>query len=255
MTAHSFPAGTFSPAPLPASFLRIVWAQTRMETSLILRHGEQLLLNIVVPLAILVGAAFVPFLGEERGLDEIFPMVLAVAAMGSGFTGQAIAVAFDRRYGALKRAGASGVPRTAIIIGKITAIVIVTLIQAIVLAITAGILGFRASFAEIFLTLVVLLLSTASFTAFGLLLGGTLAAEKVLGLGNFLWLVLLGVVGWVLYAQGLGSNGLWTLVPSVAVASGLAEGLRGIIPITELLIIIAWGLAAAGLAIKKFRFS
>ena len=251
MTAHSFPAGTFSPAPLPASFLRIVGAQTRMETSLILRHGEQLLLNIVVPLAILVGAAFVPFLGEERGLDEIFPMVLAVAAMGSGFTGQAIAVAFDRRYGALKRAGASGVPRTAIIIGKITAIVI----QAIVLAITAGILGFRASFAEIFLTLVVLLLSTASFTAFGLLLGGTLAAEKVLGLGNFLWLVLLGFVGWVLYAQGLGSNGLWTLVPSVAVASGLAEGLRGIIPITELLIIIAWGLAAAGLAIKKFRFS
>lgn len=76
-------------------------------------------------------------------------------------------------------------PRTAIIAGKITAIVIVTLIQAIVLAITAGILGFRASFAEILLTLVVLLLSTASFTAFGLLLGGTLAAEKSLAWATF----------------------------------------------------------------------
>lgn len=72
MTAHSFPAGTFSPAPLPASFLRIVGAQTRMETSLILRHGEQLLLNIVVPLAILVGAAFVPFLGKNAASTKFF---------------------------------------------------------------------------------------------------------------------------------------------------------------------------------------
>lgn len=227
-----------------------------METALIMRHGEQLLLNIVVPLAILIGASVVPVLGEDRGIDEIFPMVLAVAAMGSGFTGQAIAVAFDRRYGALKRLGASGVPRRAIIVGKIAAIAIVTLLQAILLAIAAAAaLGFSTGLAPYLLSAVVLLLSAASFTAFGLLLGGTLAAEKVLGLGNFFWLVLLGVVGWVLYSQGLSSNGAWTIVPSVAVASGLTESLRGTIPITELAVILAWGLGAAGLASKKFRFS
>lgn len=226
-----------------------------METALIMRHGEQLLLNIVVPLAILIGASVVPVLGEDRGIDEIFPMVLAVAAMGSGFTGQAIAVAFDRRYGALKRLGASGVPRRAIIVGKIAAIAIVTLLQAILLAIAAAALGFSTDVAAYFLSAVVLLLSAASFTAFGLLLGGTLPAEKVLGLGNFFWLVLLGVVGWVLYSQGLSSNGAWTIVPSVAVASGLTESLRGTIPITELAVILAWGLGAAGLASKKFSFS
>ncbi|WP_306515604.1 ABC transporter permease [Corynebacterium sp.] len=252
---HSFPTDTFRPGPKPASTLRITLAQTRMETSLILRHGEQLLLNIVVPLAILIGASAVPVLGENRGIDEIFPMVITVAAMGSGFTGQAIAVAFDRRYGALKRLGASGVPRRAIIQGKICAIVIVTLLQAVILSIVAAFLGFSAHFGSIILAALVLLLSAGTFTAFGLFLGGTLAAEKVLGLSNFCWLVLLGVVGWVLYSQGLGDNGIWSLVPSVAVASALSESLAGAFPLLELVITSAWGLFATALAVNKFSFT
>ena len=254
ITVHSFSVNTFRPRPEPASFARIALAQTRMETALILRHGEQLLLNIVVPLAILIGASLVPVLGEDRGIDEIFPMVLTVAAMGSGFTGQAIAVAFDRRYGALKRLGASGVPRRAIIVGKICAIVIVTFLQAVVLSIVAALLGFSANFGAALVAVLVLLLAAGCFTAFGLFLGGTLAAEKVLGLSNFCWLVLLGIVGWVLYSQGLGDNGIWTIVPSVAVASALTESLAGAFPLVELLITCAWGVVATGFAVKKFRF-
>ena len=47
--------GTFTPMPGAAPLPRMVLAQARMETRLLLRNGEQLLLAVVVPLIVLVG--------------------------------------------------------------------------------------------------------------------------------------------------------------------------------------------------------
>ena len=46
----------FAPAPGGAPLGRMVLAQSRMEARLMLRNGEQLLLAIVVPVILLVGA-------------------------------------------------------------------------------------------------------------------------------------------------------------------------------------------------------
>ncbi len=249
----TFPAGTFAPAPQRASTGQILRAQGAIESKLMLRHGEQQLLSIIIPVALLIGAAVSPFGGDFR-LEQVFPMILAVAATSAGFTGQAISLAFDRRYGALKRTGASGVPAWAIIGGKIIAVLAMVAVQIVVLGVVAALVGFRTTGLGVALAAVTLIVGVAAFTALGLVLGGTLSSEMVLGLANLIWFILLGAVGWVLYSQGLGGNGLYTLIPTVALAGGLTEAFQGHVPLAELAVLAGWAAAASVLATRWFRF-
>ena len=76
----TFNPGTFTPAPKRASAGAMLLAQGKMEAKLMLRHGEQQLLSVIIPLALLIGAAHLESL-TGHGLHEVFPMVLAVAAL------------------------------------------------------------------------------------------------------------------------------------------------------------------------------
>nr|WP_290198338.1 ABC transporter permease [Corynebacterium guangdongense] len=229
-------------------------AQGLIETKLMIRHGEQQLLNLIVPLAMLIVAAFIPVLGEETGVAEVFPMILAVAATSAGFTGQAIGLAFDRRYGALKRTGASGVPAWTIIVGKILAVLAMVVIQILLLGVTALILGWRADAVGVVFGLITLLVGVTAFTSMGLLMGGSMSAEAVLGLANLVWLILVALVGWVLYSQGLADAGWWNLLPSVALASGLTVAFGGAVPWLQLGVLTVWAALASAAAVKWFRF-
>ena len=142
MQANALTPGVFAPAPQRDSFAAMVAAQGKIEAKLMLRHGEQLLVNVIIPATILLAAHFAPILGDNTTFDVLVPMVFAVAATGAGFTGQAIAVAFDRRYGALKRTGASGVPAWTIIAGKILGVLATVLVQIVVLSAIAFALAF-----------------------------------------------------------------------------------------------------------------
>lgn len=248
--------GTFTPRPRRAPAGRMALAQGRIEAALMLRHGEQLLLNLVVPAAILVAAALLPLPGLENvaGLDHIVPVVLAVAASGSGFTGQAIALAFDRRYGALKRAGASGVPPWTIIAGKILGVLAMVAVQVVVLGALALALGWRVSVGGALFGMVTLLLGVACFTTLGLLLGGTLSSELVLSLANLAWFVLLAAVGWVAYAGNLAHAGWLNLVPSVALAGALTQAFALAVDVTAWLALGAWAVVAIVAATRLFRF-
>lgn len=249
----TFAPGTFSPRPKRVGVAAMARAQGTIESKLMLRHGEQQLLSIVVPLAILIGAAQMKDI-TGHGLEEIFPMVLAVAATSSGFTGQAISLAFDRRYGALKRTGASGVPAWAIVVGKILAVLSMVVVQVVVLGAVAAFLGLRVGPAGIAVGALTLVLGVATFTALGLLLGGTLSSEIVLAVANLIWFLLLGVVGWAMYSQGLGNDGLLTLVPTVALASGLDNAFTGAFPGFQLLVLAVWAAVASFAAVRWFRF-
>ena len=74
--------GTFTPRPRRASVTRMALAQGRIEALLMLRHGEQLLLNLIIPAVILVAAAKLPIPGADSParLDHLVPVVFAVAA-------------------------------------------------------------------------------------------------------------------------------------------------------------------------------
>lgn len=254
MTTTRFAPGTFTPAPKRASAARMFAAQGRMETILFLRHGEQLLLSVIIPLIMLVATARMPLLGEDTTIQQILPMILAIATTSSGFTGQAIALAFDRRYGALKRTGASGVPASTIIAGKVIAVAVMAGLQTLLLGTVALLLGWRAEPLGVVLALVVLFIGVAAFSALGLLMGGTMSSELVLALGNLIWVVLVGIVGWVLWSQGLDAAGWWSLVPSVALASGLTVAFDGSLPWMQIIVLLAWAGAASAAAAKWFRF-
>ena len=86
-----------------------------MEVRLLLRNGEQLVLAIVIPVLVLVGGVVAADrIGIDlahRPVDELTPGVLALAIMSTSFTSVAIATGFERRYGVLKRLGATPLPR------------------------------------------------------------------------------------------------------------------------------------------------
>ena len=96
-----FPAGTFTPAPQGNSVPRMLVAQYGLELRLLLRNGEQLLLTMFIPITLLIGLTVLPLgaFGEHR-VAVFVPTVMALAVISTAFTGQAIAVAYDSRYGA-----------------------------------------------------------------------------------------------------------------------------------------------------------
>ncbi len=89
---------TFAPQPGAAPWWHMVRAQARMEARLMLRNGEQLLLAVVIPVIVLVGAvagaSHVDLSISHRPIDEFAPGVLALAVMSTAFTSLAIATGF-----------------------------------------------------------------------------------------------------------------------------------------------------------------
>ena len=256
-TGGRFPVGTFEPAPKQSSFVRMLLAQTKIESLLFLRHGEQQLLSLIIPVGLLLGLALVPVVPLDDPVARAFPMVLAVAIMGAGFTGQAIAVAFDRRYGALKRIGAAGVPTSALIAGKIAAVLIVVAIQVLILTVVALLLGWSPPGLGLVIAVIFLILGVGCFTSLGLLLGGTLSSEMVLALANTIWFVLLGAVGYSTVASDLGPQAqtLLQLIPSVALAAGLEESFAGGVDWFAIIVLAVWAIVGAVAARKLFSFT
>lgn len=258
-TADRFAPGTFRPAPRPAPRAAMLATQTRMELILLLRNGEQLLLTMFIPITLLIGLTLLPLgdsLGEQHKVDRIVPAVMMVAIMSTAFTGQAIAVGFDRRYGALKRLGATALPRWGIVGGKCCAVLIVVILQSVVLGLIGVALGWRPSIAGLLLGAIVIGLGTASFAAMGLLLGGTLKAEIVLALGNILWFVMLGVASLIFAADDLPTavTLIARLVPSGALVEALDRALHTGVDWYGIVVLAVWGVGTGWLATRVFRF-
>lgn len=257
LSVNRFATGTFTPEPQPNAWPAMLAAQTRLEVLLLLRNGEQLLLTLFIPITLLVGMTLLPFgeLGTDR-VDQIVPAVMMVAVMSTAFTGQAIAVGFDRRYGALKRLGATALPRWGIVTGKSIAVLLVVVLQSVLLGAIGIALGWRPSVAGLLAGAVLIAIGTATFAAMGLLLGGTLKAEVVLALANILWFVMLGVATVVFAADDLPDavNVIVRLVPSGALAVSLEHALRTGIDWLGVAVLAVWGLGAGFLASRLFRF-
>ncbi len=255
---NRFAAGTFAPDPRPSAPLRMLAAQTRLELILLLRNGEQILLTMLIPITLLVGLTLLPFgdIAEPR-VATIVPAVMMVAVMSTAFTGQAIAVGFDRRYGALKRLGATPLPRWGIIAGKSSAVLLVVVLQAVVLGVIGVLLGWRPDVGGLALGAVAIALGTVAFAAMGLLLGGTLKAEVVLAVANLAWFVLLGI-GSIVFAPD--SLPAWLhvvaqLVPSGALAATLRDALDLTVNWYGVVVLAAWAVGCGWLATRLFRFT
>lgn len=250
-----FPEGTFHPAPGPARALRMLAAHTRIEALLTVRHGEQALLTLIIPLALLIGLSTLN-IGElpEPRVDSVMPRIMALAVMSTAFTGQAIALGFDRRYGVIKRLSATALPRWTLISGRVLATLLVVALQTVVLGVTALLLGWNPAPAGLLPALLLLVLGTLAFGAAGVLIGGFFRAEIVLALANSIWFVLLLAGGLALPLDDL--PGPLALVAGLLPSGALAESLdttlvHGALPgLQPVAVLVGWG-AAAGLIASR----
>jgi ABC-2 type transport system permease protein len=254
--------GTFTPAPGAAPITRQVLAQARMETRLLLRNGEQLLLAVVIPLIVLVGgiaaARHFDLSFRHSPVDTLTPGILALAVMSTSFTSLAIATGFERRYGVLKRLGSSPLPRSGLLLGKVGALLVVELLQLVVLGGAGLLLGWRPDLTVpgAVGAVLVALLGTAAFAALGLLLAGTVRAEATLAAANLVYLLLLAGGAVVLPASDYGGAGdALTWLPSGALGEGLRTALvDGALPVRDLLVLAAWAVAGTALTARTFRW-
>lgn len=255
----TFPPGTFAPAPGRGRLSRMLLTQARTEFILTLRNGEQLLLTLLIPLGMLIGLTVLNVVPVPNPrVDNVTPRILALAVMSTAFTGQAIALGFDRRYGVLKRLAATALPRWSLVAGRMLAVLGVVLVQLVVLGAVAVALGWRPELAGLAPATLLILAGTAAFGALGVLLGGALRAEVVLAVANMVWLALVVAGGIVLSVHAL-PGPLATLagaLPSGALAEGLHTALaEGTIPWTALGVLLAWAALAATLSTRTLRLS
>ena len=252
-------ADTAPTAARPAPPARRVGAQARFEAAAILRNGEQLLVSVVLPVAVLVGLVHTTAvgLGGGRRVDVALPGVLALCVISSAFTGQAIATAFDRRYGVLRLLGATPLGRTGLLAAKAVAVLGVVLLQVVVVGAVGAALGWTPDLSGVPAALLLGVLGTWVFAALTLLLGGTVRAEGVLALANLLWVAMLGVGG-VVVPTGQLPERLAPVVralPSGALGDGLRAALvEGRLGWGPVLVLLVWGAAATLLARRLFRW-
>ncbi|MFI8325745.1 ABC transporter permease [Streptomyces sp. NPDC085529] len=250
--------GTYAPKPGAAPVGRMIAAQTALETRMLLRNGEQLLLTVIIPslLLVLFSTVDVVDTGDGRAVDFLAPGVLALAVMSTAFTGQAIATGFERRYGVLKRLGASPLPRWALMTAKTLSVLVTEVLQiALLTAIALG-LGWSPR-GNPLAVLLLLVLGTAAFSGLGLLMAGTLKAEATLAAANLVFLLLLVGGGVIVPLEKFGAAGdVLALLPISALSDGLRDVLQhgAGMPWADALILAVWAVLGLGAAARFFRW-
>ncbi|MBI2762309.1 MAG: ABC transporter permease [Chloroflexi bacterium] len=232
-----------------------------MELRLTARRGENVLVTLVIPAAVLLFFATVGIVPGIAGrpVDFLLPGSLALAVIASGLVNLGIATAYERNYGVLKRLGSSPLPRWGLIAAKILAVLMLEIVQvALLMSVATFVLDWApaASFA-VGLFIVALLLGTVTFAGLGLLLAGTLRAEATLAIANGLFLVFLMVGGIVLPVDHLPAPlaALATVLPAAALSDAFRAALGGAAaPGLPLFILAAWGVFSATLAVRTFRW-
>src|SRR5499427_3139605 len=256
-TAPTWPPPAPGAAPLPA----MITTQAVLETRTTMRNGEQLLLTLFIPVLLLVAFTLEPLVKSEgRRVDFLVPGIIALAVMSTAFTSQAIATGFERRYGVLKRLGSTPLSRTGLIAAKTVTVIAVELLQAAIIIVVALALGWspNASPAAVVVVPLLVLLGTAAFSGFALLLAGTLRAEATLAGANLIYVVLLGVGGVVFPLTKFppGVRSLLELLPTGALSTGLRDVLAGgaAFPVKDAVTLTIWAVAGIALAARFFRW-
>lgn len=236
-------------------------AHAAMETTLLLRNGENLLVTVGIPAGLLVFFTAVDVLpaGEGPRLAFLTPGILALAVLASAFTSLSIATGFERRELVLKRLGTTPLRRRELVAAKIAAVLVVQALQAVVLGGTGLALGWRPAAAGVPVAVLAVLLATAAYAGAGLALAGRLSALGNLAVTNAVFVLLLLCSGIVFPLEVLPTP-LAAAARALPVAP-LAEVLRaslhpgtqaGIVP--GLGVLAVWALAAPALAARLFRW-
>ena len=191
--------GTFAPAPGRAPAIRILARYTRLEILLAVRRGQAIGFTLAIPVLAIVAVGLTEVVNLPTGdrLGFVVPGAIALSVMSNAFTSLAIGTGYERAYGALKRLGASPLTRFGLIVGKTGAVLLVTAVQALLLAAIGVAAGWRPQVSAIgaLTALGISTLAVATFAGLGLLLAARLRPETTTGAATVLYVLLLAVSG------------------------------------------------------------
>ncbi|OLT15862.1 ABC transporter [Serinicoccus sp. CUA-874] len=247
----------------PAAPAARVLAQARFEAVGLLRHGEQLLVSVVLPVLALLGLSVLtspelavgPWAGRDR-LDVLTPGVLALTVLSTAFTGQAILLGFERRWGVLRLLGTTPLGRGGLLLAKVLSVLGVLVLQLGVVAVVGLTLGWEPRADGLAPALLAVVLGVAAFVTLAACLGGTLRAEAVLALANLVWVLLAGLGGVVLPAAALPGQVVVAWLPSAALGDALRSALvLGEWDLRAMLVLAGWAVLGGLLARRVLRWS
>lgn len=258
MTEVTWPAPAPGAAPLP----RMIAAQAGLELRTLLRNGEQLLLTLIIPVLLLVvfSSEALISVGHGSRIGFIAPGILALAVMSTSFTSLAIGTAFERRYGVLKRLGATPLSRGGLIAAKGATVLTVEIGQTVLIVAVSLLLGWQPVVTAVSVASALLLIvaGSAAFSGLAMLMAGTLRAEATLAAANLVYLVLLGIGGVVfpLAKFPAAIRPALRLLPSGAMSDGLRAVLRygAGLPVRDVIVLAVWATVGIALAARTFRW-
>jgi len=258
VTVANWPA----PAPGAAKLPGMVAAQAGLELRTLVRNGEQVLLTLIIPVLLLVvfSSEALISVGHGSRIGFIAPGILALAVLSTSFTSLAIGTAFERRYGVLKRLGATPLSRSGLIAAKAVTVLTVEVGQVVLIVLVSLLLGWRpvTTATSVLSAAAVLILGSLALSGLAMLMAGTIRAEATLAAANLVYLVLLGIGGIVfpLTKFPVSVRPALRLLPSGAMSDGLRAVLRygAGLPVRDLLVLAAWAVIGMALAARTFRW-
>ncbi len=240
---------------------RAVLAQARLETRLLLRSSESLLVTLGIPLGVLGFFAAVPVLqtGDADPVAFLVPGVLALSAAATGLVASAIQTAYERKAGSLRVLAASPLGRGGFVAAKLLSVVALLGVQAVLVLGLGLALGWRPAggVAGVAAALGGVLVSGLALAALGLAIAGRITAEATTAVTNAVFLVLL-LVGGVAVDPGALPPALAALGAVSPVGAAVAL-LRAALDATggalgALAAVAAWGAVGAVVAARGFRW-
>jgi ABC-2 type transport system permease protein len=251
---------TYNTPKRAASLPRQIIKQTQFEILLTLRRGENILVTLIVPVLLLIFFASLNIVPAVNGsaIQFLLPGILALAIIAAGMVNLAIATAYERYYGVLKRLGSSPLPRGGLIIAKVLSILLLEVVQVVLLVgVAVALYGWRPSGSGP-LTLLVLALGTVTFAAIGLAMAGGLRAEMTLAGANALFLLFVLLGGGILPLSHLPAPlaAVAELLPAAALTRSLQAAMSygAAFPTFPLLTLVIWAIIALFIAIRTFQW-
>ena len=183
------------------------------------------------------------------------PGVLALAVLSVAFVRVAIALGFDRSFGAIHRFAVTPLRPAEFIAAKTLATMVVFCLQLVVLGGVGLVLGWGPSVGPF--VPITLLLGIVAFSGLGFVVGSIVEGLTSLALANTLYVVLLVLSGLVFDLDSLPGwlAGAVKVLPSTALAELLRAGFDGEVgPGWAWLGLAFWAVASPLVALRLFRW-
>lgn len=223
----------------------LAWTHARWVLRTTWRNAEQLLLVVGIPVI-----AYFALARTDLISTSVPPLVIAatIVVLAAGFTSPSITIAFERRYGSFAFLATTPLPRSAIVVGTLVAVIITTTIAVGLMTALATLMPGRQS-ADVVTVLAGVALGLIAVLPWAFVLGGTARSEAVLAMANAIFVVAI-LFGGVLVPVAGGPVGtiIGWLPPSNVVQFATAP------QATSALVLLAWGVSGIALASRMFRW-